>query len=258
VEVTDILLLKLLLTPLLIAALTVIGRRRGPAVSGAIAGLPLTSGPVSVFLAIEQGKDFASHAAVATLAGLIPVAAFCFAYSRTASEKNWIGSTFAGLAAFFVSAFLLRLVPLGLVTTLIIVVAFLAIVFRAMPTAAGGFIPAVAVQPKWDLPLRIGIATALVFLLTALAPKLGSQTTGLVSPFPIFGGVLAVFAHRNFGAHNAQRILRSVVLASFAFAIFFLIVGAMLVRFSCGITYSLAAMAALLLNALLFTQLRGK
>ena len=80
----DIFLIKLVPTPLLIATLTLIGRRWGSAVSGAIAGLPLTSGPVSVFLALEQGKDFAAHTANATLAGLIAVAAFSLSYALVA------------------------------------------------------------------------------------------------------------------------------------------------------------------------------
>lgn len=252
----DILLIKLLLTPLLIAALTLIGRRWGPAASGAVAGLPLTSGPVSVFLALEQGKIFAAHAATGTLAGMIAVGAFCLAYSVAAFRRNWIVSASAGIAAFLTFASLLLTSPFALLATFVGVVLFLAIVFWIIPKGGSGAKPLVLAPPKWDLPLRIGIATGLVFLLTAAAPKLGPQITGLVSPFPIFGGVLAVFAHRHLGAGDAQRVLRSVVLASFAFALFFLIVGAMLSQFGRVVTYSIAAVAALSVNALLFTQLR--
>jgi len=129
---------------------------------------------------------------------------------------------------------------------------------RVMPKATEATSVVALPQSRWDLPLRIGIATGLVFLLTAIAPKLGPQMTGLVSPFPVFGGVLAVFAHRHLGPLDAHRVLRSVVLASFAFAIFFLIVGAMLVRYGCAVTYSIATIAALSTNALLFMRLRRK
>ena len=57
-----LLLAKVVLTPLFIAAVTLAGRRWGPAVGGWLAGLPLTSGPVSVFLALEQGPGFAARA----------------------------------------------------------------------------------------------------------------------------------------------------------------------------------------------------
>lgn len=253
-----ILLIKIILTPLLIAALTLVGRRWGSAVSGAIAGLPLTSGPVSVFLAIEQGKDFAAQAAIGTLVGLIAVAAFCFAYSLGASRASWIASTFAGLAAFLIAAFVGALIPLRLFPAFVFVAIFLAIIFWVMPHTKRVAITEILSPTKWDLPLRMSIATALVFLLTAIAPRLGPHITGLISPLPIFGGVLAVFAHRHFGAGEAQGVLRGVVLASFAFAVFFLIVGATLTRYSYAVTYSVAAIAAFATNALLFAQLRRK
>ena len=64
----DLLWIKLILTPLAITAIALAGRRWGPAVGGWIAGLPLTSGPVSLYLALEQGKTFAATAAVNSLA----------------------------------------------------------------------------------------------------------------------------------------------------------------------------------------------
>ena len=54
------------------------GRRWGPAVGGWLAGLPLTSGPVSLILALEQGPEFTARAALGTLFGLISLAAFSF------------------------------------------------------------------------------------------------------------------------------------------------------------------------------------
>lgn len=254
----NIFLFKLLLTPLFIAALTLIGRRWGPAVSGAVAGLPLTSGPVSVFLALEHGKLFAAHAAIGTLAGLIAVGGFCFAYAFTATRRNWLVSMVSGVAAFFLFASLLLHLPLGLAGTFISVAFLLAIILLAMPKPAGNNGVVTLSRPKWDLPLRIGIATGLVFLLTAIAPRLGPQATGVVSPFPIFGGVLAVFAHRQIGAFAAQRVLRNVVIASFSFAAFFLVVGVMLTRYNCAVTYSIAAIIALSTNAFLFVPLRRK
>ena len=62
----EILVLKLVVTPLLISAATLVARRWGPGVGGWLAGFPLTSAPVSVFLALEQGPDFAAGAAVGT------------------------------------------------------------------------------------------------------------------------------------------------------------------------------------------------
>jgi hypothetical protein len=63
------LVLKLALTPLLIAAVTLIGRRWGPRVAGLAVGLPLTTAPVSAFLGAEHGSAFAARAAGGTPLG---------------------------------------------------------------------------------------------------------------------------------------------------------------------------------------------
>ena len=103
-----LLILKLALTPLLIAVATIARARRwGPAVGGWLAGLPLTSGPqVSVFLAIEQGPRFAGEAAGGTLLGLPAVAAFCLVYAGGARRAPWPVSALLGLIAFAVVAWL--------------------------------------------------------------------------------------------------------------------------------------------------------
>ena len=102
-------LVKLLLTPGLIAVATWFERRWGPGVGGAIVGLPLTSAPVSVFLALEQGPGFAAAAAVATLLGLLSQGALCLAYSWAARRATWWTSVGAGVAAFVVATHNLEL-----------------------------------------------------------------------------------------------------------------------------------------------------
>jgi hypothetical protein len=76
-----LLLLKLTLAPLLVAAATLVARRWGPRVGGLVVGLPLTTGPIFLFLAIDQGPGFAARATVGILFGLVGLAAFALAYT---------------------------------------------------------------------------------------------------------------------------------------------------------------------------------
>src|SRR3989441_6035414 len=128
-----LLLAKVVLTPLFIAAVTLAGRRWGPAVGGWLAGLPLTSGPVSVFLALEQGPGFAARAAVGTLAGLVGVACFCVVYARFSRTRGWTLATAAGIAAYLAGAALLSRVPLALGPTAGGTVAGNPLAFRGPP-----------------------------------------------------------------------------------------------------------------------------
>ena len=58
-------------------------------VAGLLAGLPLTSGPVSVFLAVELGRAFAVQSARGTILGMVAMSAFCVAYARGAAGLSW-------------------------------------------------------------------------------------------------------------------------------------------------------------------------
>ncbi len=264
----NLFILKLVLTPLFIAALTLAGRRWGPAISGALAGLPLTSGPVSVFLALEQGKAFAAQAAVGTLAGLIAVGAFCIAFFVTAPNPHWLGAVFAGVLAFFLCTVGLDFLALPLWPTFAAVLAFLLVALFATGGSRSPDAMSKAVAPTvsptrsesafHQIAMRAIIATALVLLLTGVAPALGSHLTGLLSPFPVFGAVLTIFAHRQNGPTAARRVLRGLLVGSIAFAAFFLVVGAMIERSLLLLTYVVASACALLINAAIFALLRKR
>jgi len=240
--------LKLFLTPLLIALTSLAGRRWGPAVSGWLIGLPLTSGPVSVILALSFGIAFATHAAVGTLGGQGSVLIFCLAYSLAALYLKWPASAVLAVMAFFASTAVWNHFSLTLWPTYTILIALALLVIRLIPRQA---IPTNAsALPRWDLPARMIIATAFVIALTSFAALLGPQLSGLISPFPVFGLVLAVFAHKQQGLDAARQLLRGVALGAFAFSSFFLIVGGLLPVLGILWTYLLASVAAVTVNGL--------
>src|SRR5882762_6322328 len=92
--------LKLALMPLLLLLVSWISRRYGPRVAGLLTGLPVVSGPVSVFLATGSGAKFASGAAPGALSGLVGVGAFCGAYAWASRHSSWPRALAWGLAGF--------------------------------------------------------------------------------------------------------------------------------------------------------------
>lgn len=253
-QAVTLLALKLLLTPSLIALASLAVRRWGPGVGGWLVGLPLTSGPVSVFLAVEQGPTFAARAVVGTLAGLGGVGAFCYAYGLAAPRTGWPVSTAIGLAAFGVTTAALGVLALPVPAGFVVVCGLLAAFTLGLPRQAPVRVAAAA--PWWDVPLRMAVATVLVLGITAVASTLGPTLSGLASPFPIFALVLGVFAHRTGGARSAAHLLRGVILGSFAFAAFLLVVGTGLERLGIVTTYALAVAVALGVNGLLLGPAR--
>ena len=74
--------------------------------------------------------------------------------------------------------------------------------------------------------------------------------SGLLSPFPVFGLILAAFAHGSQGPSAAARLLRGVVMGSYGFAVFFLVVALAVTKLPIAWTFVLAGAAALAVNGI--------
>lgn len=251
-----LLLIKLILTPLLIGVATITARRWGQSIGGWLAGLPLTSGPVSVFLAIERGREFAGRAAEATVLGLVGVAAFCFSYHRAMSSSVFpLTAALLSVGAFMLVALGASVIPSGLAMATTVSVSVL-----GLTLAAVGAPPpqrSIAPSPRWDLPLRMVVATTMVLGITGGAAVLGRRWSGLLSPFPVFASVMTVFAHHSSGRSSAHAVLRGIIIGSFAFAAFFAVLALALERTSLVLAYGLAVTAALGVNGAFLIRLLG-
>jgi hypothetical protein len=243
----SILIFKLLATPILIALVTLAARRWGPAVGGWFVGLPLTSGPVSVFLAIEQGRAFAATSARASILGLVAVAVFSTTYALVARRQGPAICLVAGFMAYAVATVLIRSVNLSISGTAAFTVATLCVALIIVPRTPSK--PREGAPPRWDLPLRMATATVIVLLITTSATTLGPAWSGLLSPFPVFSSVLAAFAHYTGGFESASSLQRGVLIGVFAFAAFFVVVAANLETHGLLVTYVFATLAAFAVNA---------
>jgi hypothetical protein len=216
------LILKIVLTPFLIGAASFAGRRWGETVGGWLVGLPLTSGPVAFFLALDYGPPFAEQAAVGSITGVIAQAAFAIAYAWVAARLAWPWALGVGAGGFALIGSLLPWIAPRPLLLLSLAAVALALALWLMPAARAT--AAVAAPPRWDIPARMAVATALVVGLTAAAAWLGAQMSGLLATFPVFAAVLTVFAHRQQGAGAANQVLRGLLLGLFAFAGFFAVI----------------------------------
>ncbi len=245
-----ILALKLVLTPLLIASVSLAGRRWGPTVSGLMMGLPLTSGPISFILARQYGTAFAAQAAVGTILGQASVCIFALVYSRMAQRAKWPASAAVAIGTFWIATLAWNRLAPPLLPAFAILLGTIATVLLLMPRRAATV--EAANLTTWDLPARMVVATLFVLTLTTAAGALGPQLSGLLSPFPVFGVVLAAFTQRSQGPGAAANLLRGVVLGSWAFGSFFLVVGGLLPVIGVGWTYALATVTALAADGLSF------
>jgi len=250
-----ILVLKLVATPLLILVASLAGRRWGGSVSGWFVGLPLTSGPVVFFLALEEGSGFAASAASGCLAGAAAEAGFCLAYGMAARHAGWPLALAAGTTGFVAAAIVLGTTALALAPLAALAALVLAGVLRLMPRHATAVLTLPA-APRWDIPARMAVATALVFSLTELAPLFGAQLSGLAATYPVFAAVLAAFAHHARGAAAATGVLRGLLVGLFGFIGFFAVLASTIEHLGIAAAFLAATALAIAIQGATFTALR--
>jgi hypothetical protein len=250
----DNLTLKLVVTPALIGAATLVGRRWGQSIGGWLVGLPLTTGPVAFFIALDHGESFAAAAVVGSLAGAVAEVAFSLAYGWSALRRSWPAALLAGTAAYAAVAALVQGLDLGAVALFVLVIAALALSLRLMPRGVAG--SAQVVAPRWDLPARMVLATTVVLVLTALAPRLGARLSGLLATYPLFAAILTAFGHRQEGAGAAIGVLRGLLFGLFSFAGFCLVLALGLVPLGLAGAFTAAIAVALLAQGISLWRLQ--
>ena len=253
----NILLLKLILSPLIIGSASLAGRKWGHAVSGWLIGLPMTSGPILFFLALSHPIPFVLTSALGTLSGGFPLVAFCLVYAWMSKRFRWPASTGVSLLAYFAWVIVMQGVSVSRVPLYVMDILAFLVGIRLMPkievVSIGDSKPG-----RWDIPARIVIGTSFILLLTGSASVLGARLTGLLATIPLYTIILTVFAHRSQGFAGAVNVLRGLLFGLFAFASFFLALGFFLARVDVYSSFAFAAGTALFVQGCSLLILRQK
>jgi hypothetical protein len=110
-------------------------------------------------------------------------------------------------------------------------------------------------EEKNELWLRMISATVIVLTLTGLARLLGPTKSGLLTTVPAYSTILAVFTHRQQAA-AAITVLKGVVTGLFTAAVFFLVLCLALLHLGWVLSFALAALGGLLVQASTLVYLR--
>jgi hypothetical protein len=242
------LLLKLTLAPLLVAAATLAAQKWGPRVGGLLLGLPLTTGPIFLLLAIDQGPHFAARATVGILFGLVGLAAFAVAYAAASSRTGWVVSLASATVVFFVFSAGVR--RLGNDVVIAGLIAWIALVLAASLIRRPEFGIARAARPWWDLWVRMLAVAALTLAITTAAARLGPIPTGIVGTYPVAITVVVTFTHSQFGRNAVLDMLRGSVLSWISFTSCFLVIGLSLEALGIALAIGLGVLAAVTTSVL--------
>ncbi len=246
---------KITVTPLLVLAATLAIRRWGATVGGLITGIPIMTGPITLFVALELGEEFAVATTTAVLIAVVGAAMFTSTYALLSHFWRWPGTLLVSLGAWFATAFGLSAFPLGTIEAAVAALAAILIALLLIPRQRGQ-IP-ISKARWWDLPFRMIVTGALVAAVTWLAADLGPHLSGIIGTLPLISTVLASFTHHQSGTRAVKAMLRSQMISMVGFVVFFVVVALALEKLGIAVTFTLALVLTLATSALTALVDRG-
>jgi len=236
-------LLRLALVPTAVWVASLAARRWGHAVSGYLGGMPLIGGPITLFLALDLGADFAARSALYTLAAIAAQATHLLFFGHVGRRTgSWAAALAAGWGGFAIAALLVTRLPLTPPIALAIAVGSLAAAWRWLPSFRG--IPTLPAIPAIELRLRLVAAFLLAAFILASAPIFGPVVSGVLLSLPITGSIMPPFTLALYGPDSMARLLRGFVVGISGFAAFFVVVSSTLATWGIAIAFAAAVVAA--------------
>ncbi len=138
---------------MLILLITFAQKRFGSFVSGIIPGLPITSGPISYFIALEQGKLFAANSAVASLYGMSGIGLFCFSYLVVSRRFGMLKSLFTALSIWCVFSVITLFLPVNIIVARVISLCIL-LGLAIISTRLNISVDAKPLNARWELLVK--------------------------------------------------------------------------------------------------------
>jgi hypothetical protein len=217
-----IFILKIVLVPALIGAITLAVRRWGDIGVAVLSGIPIIIGPILLILALEHGKLFASQSALGAIPAVLANLSFGLSYTWAAIRYSPAVSLLAGFTGFFLAVAALSLIDLPAYSVFGISLLGIWIAVRLFPKDAGESPPVKSI--KGEVWLRMAVGGILVLASTYLAKVAGPYWAGTFALFPALSSVFAYFTHRYSGPGACIRLMRSIARGFYAFLSFCFVV----------------------------------
>lgn len=231
--------------PVVIGIITLASRRWGNTLGGMIGSLPLVAGPILIFFAIEQSTSFAVQSVAGTMTGIIGWLGFCMVYVYFAPKYDWYITVWLGYLAFLITALVFNTVHLPLILMYGITMLLIVVCLKFYPKTRGNTKNKTL---KFDIPIRMVVVTIFVVLITALAKRLGSDWSGILTPFPIVTSILAVFTHYTQGSIASNNVLRGMLAGMLGYTTYLFSQGLLLNQFSIFVSCVIGLLINFIIN----------
>jgi len=245
------LIVKMAVTAVFLLVATITAERAGPLIGGLVATLPISAGPVYIFLALDHDAHFIAQSALGSLVTNAVNVVFALTYALLAQKRNLaisLGGAFAGwIALIWAGGLAAWTLPSAILLNVVVVAVsyWLSAPLRHAPMPR--------VRRRWyDLVLRAAMVALLVGTVVTLSFRIGPTASGNLAVFPIVLTSIMIILHHRVGGPATAAVLANAVIGLGGFAIAVIVLNLTAERLGSPLALSLTLAASLGCNLFLF------
>jgi hypothetical protein len=211
------LIVKMVITAGFVLVATATAERAGPLVGGLVASLPISAGPIYVFLALDHDAYFISQSAVTTLAINAVNVIFALVYALLAQKRSFAVSLPAAFLVWLALASMIHSLPLTFAAAAVMnIVVFGVCLWLARPLR---HVRMPAFHARWyELAMRAVMVAILVGVTVTFSFQIGPGGSGLLAVFPIVLLSIILILHRRVGGRPTAAVMANAILGLVGFA----------------------------------------
>jgi hypothetical protein len=212
------LIVKMAVTAAFLLAATVTAERAGPMIGGLVATLPVSAGPVYVFLALDHDAHFIAQAALGSLGTNVINVIFAVVYTLLAQKRSLAVSLGGAYVVWFALSYFLGSAHWSLPVAVAINAVVIAISMWVVNSLRHARV--LAVRPRWyEFLMRAGLVAALVGVVITLSFTIGPSLSGSFAVFPVTLTSIMIILHRRIGGPGTAAVMANTIVGFGGFAI---------------------------------------
>jgi len=245
------LIVKMVVTAAFLLAATITAERAGPLIGGLVATLPISAGPVYIFLALDHDAQFIAQSALGSLVTNAYNVIFAFTYALLAQKRSLMVSFGAALAVWAALTWAGASVPWTLASAVVFNIVVIAIALWL--SAPLRHAPMPRVETRWyDLVLRATMVALLVGVVVTLSFRIGPTASGTLAVFPIVLSSIMIILHHRVGGPATAAVMANAVIGLGGFAVALIVLNLAAEPLGLPLALALALMGSLGGNLLIY------
>jgi hypothetical protein len=242
-----------------IVIVALISERAGPFFGAMVASLPVYTGPVYVFLALDHPPEFLERVTTASVAAFAVTPVYLLMYGLPAhAGKSMLLSLGTGFVAWLACAVLVQLYDWSLPEALLFAVPIFAASILLAPRFTDA-VPLKAGARSWiDLVVRVLLVTVVVGTVNALSPFVPAQLTGILSIMPTVTTSLIIVLHNRIGGPATAALLAHSIGGMMGMLLAISLVAATVVPWGPALSLSVALAVCVSWNLMLIAVKHGR